>query len=48
MNENEEKPEERRSSDRLKGGDLKGRPQGLTPLLRLWGTHKKGPTMTAL
>jgi len=27
---------------------LKGRPQGLTLLLRLWGTHRKGPIMTAL
>jgi hypothetical protein len=26
---------------------LKGRPQGLTLLLRLWSAHKKGPIMTA-
>lgn len=25
-----------------------GSPQDLTPLLRLWGTHKKGLIMTAL
>ena len=27
---------------------LKGRYQGMTLLLRLWSTHKKGPNMTAL
>jgi hypothetical protein len=27
---------------------LKGRIQGLTLLLRLWSTHKKGPIMAAL
>jgi hypothetical protein len=27
---------------------LKGRPQGLTLLLRLWSAYKKGPIMTAL
>jgi hypothetical protein len=30
------------------GIQLKGKCQGLTPLLRLWGTHKKGPIMIAL
>jgi len=30
------------------GIQLKGRPQGLTLLLRQWGTHKKEPIMTAL
>jgi hypothetical protein len=30
------------------GIHLKGRSQGLTLLLRLWNTHKKGSTMTAL
>jgi hypothetical protein len=29
-------------------GQLKGRPQDLTLLWRLWNTHKKGPTMTTL
>jgi hypothetical protein len=29
------------------GIQLKGRSQGLTLLLRLWSTHKKGPIMTA-
>jgi hypothetical protein len=27
---------------------LKDRYQGMTLLLRLWSTHKKGPSMTAL
>ena len=38
----------RRSSDRPKVDPLKGRPQVLTLLLRLWNTHKKGSIMTAL
>jgi hypothetical protein len=38
----------RRSSNRPKVGDpAQGRSQGLTLLLRLWNTHKKGPSMTA-
>jgi hypothetical protein len=31
-----------------RGIQLKGRSQGLTILLRLWSTHKKGSIMTAL
>ena len=38
----------RMSSDRPKVDPLKGRPQVLTLLLRLWNTHKKGSIMTAL
>ena len=38
----------RMSSDRTKVDPLKGRPQVLTLLLRLWNTHKKGSIMTAL
>ena len=30
------------------GIQLKGRSQGLTPLLRLWSAHKKAPIMTTL
>jgi len=30
------------------GMQLKGQPQDLTPLLRLWGIHKKESIMTAL
>jgi hypothetical protein len=30
------------------GIQIKGRSQGLTLLLRLWNTHKKGPSMIAL
>ena len=37
-----------RASDRPRGIQLKGRSQGLTPLLRLWGDHKKGPSITVL
>ena len=39
----------RRSSQQAQSRiQLKGRSQGLTLLLRLWSTHKKGPIMTAL
>jgi hypothetical protein len=30
------------------GIQLKGKPQGLTLLLRLWNAHEKGPSMTIL
>ena len=43
---NGEEPEEKREAQSWI--QLKGRPQGLTLLLRLWSAHKKGPIMTAL
>jgi hypothetical protein len=46
---NGEEPEEKEVQQEVqRGAQLKGRPQGLTLLLRLWSTHKKGPIMTAL
>jgi hypothetical protein len=44
-----EKPEEKKGQRQVQNGiQLKGRPQDLTLLLRLWNTHKKGPIMTVL
>jgi hypothetical protein len=46
---NGEEPEEEKLYWQGQSGiQLKGRSQGLTLLLRLWSTHKKGPSMTAL
>jgi hypothetical protein len=46
---NGEEPEENKVQLQAQSGiQLKERSQGLTLLLRLWGTHKKGPSMTAL
>jgi hypothetical protein len=46
---NGEEPEEKKVQRQAQSGiQLKGRSQGLTLLLRLWSTHKKGPIMTAL
>jgi hypothetical protein len=39
----EEKKVQRQAQSRIQ---LKGRSQGLTLLLRVWSTHKKGPSMT--
>jgi hypothetical protein len=40
-------PEEKKVQRQAQSGiQLKGRSQGLTLLLRLWSTHKKGPSMT--
>jgi hypothetical protein len=45
---NGEEPEKKKIQQQAQSGiKLKGRPQGLTLLLRLWSTHKKGPIMTA-
>jgi hypothetical protein len=44
---NIEEPEEKKVQQQAQSGmQLKGRSQGLTLLLRLWSTHKKGPIMT--
>jgi hypothetical protein len=46
---NGEEPEEKKAQQQTQSGiRLKGRFQGLTLLLRLWGIHKKGPILTAL
>jgi hypothetical protein len=46
---NGEEPEEKKVQQQTQSGiQLKGRSQGLTLLLRLWNTHKKVPSMTAL
>jgi hypothetical protein len=46
---NGKEPEEKKVQWQTQSGiQLKGSSQGLTPLLRLWSTHKKGPIMTAL
>jgi hypothetical protein len=43
-----EEPKEKKVQEQAQRGiRLKGRPQGLTLLLRLWRAHKKGPSMTA-
>jgi hypothetical protein len=48
-NENGEEPEEKKVQQQAQSGiQLKGWSQGLTVLLRLWITHKKGYFMTAL
>jgi hypothetical protein len=45
---NVEEPEEKKVQWQDQSGiHLKGRPQGLTLLLKLWSAHKKGPIMTA-
>jgi hypothetical protein len=44
-----EEPEEKKVQRQAQSGiKLKGRPQGLTILLRLRRTHQKGPIMTVL
>jgi hypothetical protein len=49
MDENGEEPVEKKVQQQTQSGiQLKGRSQSLTLLLRLWSTHKKGPSMTAL
>ena len=49
MDGNVQEPEEKKVHRQAQSGiQLKGRPQGLTLLLRLWNTHKKGPIMTIL
>jgi hypothetical protein len=46
---NGEEPEEKEVQWQAQSGiQLKGRLQDLTLLLRLWGAHKNGPSMTAL
>jgi hypothetical protein len=46
---NGEEPEEKKVQKEAQSGiQLKGRPQGLTLLQRLWSIHKKGPSMTAV
>jgi hypothetical protein len=46
---NGEEPEEKKVQWQAQSGiQLKGRSQGLTLLLMLWSTHKKGSIMTAL
>ena len=40
--------EEKKLQQQVQSGiQLKGKSQGLTLLLRLWSTHKKGPSMSA-
>jgi hypothetical protein len=49
MGKNGEEPEEKKVQRQAQSGiQLKRRLQGLSLFLRLWSTHKKGPTMTAL
>jgi hypothetical protein len=46
---NGEEPEEKKVQQQAQTGiQLKGRSHGLTLLLRLWSTRKRGPIMTAL
>jgi hypothetical protein len=44
-----EEPEEKKVQQQVQSGiQLKGSSQGLTLLLRLWRTHKNGPSMIIL
>jgi hypothetical protein len=46
---NGEEPEEKKVQQQAQSGiQLKGKSQGLTQLLRLWSSQKKGSIMTAL